>query len=85
MQVKVAVLSAPPEIEVEDKFYNKACCFIPEMGICDYIHLPEKGLSAMTAYNAEISFISSPKKIAVKIDSIDSKSAVPVKINIGGK
>lgn len=83
MQTTIAVLSTPPEMEVEDKFFNKACCYIPDLGICDFIHLPEKGLSAMTAYKCEISFISSAKKISVKVDSIDSKSAQPVKLVVG--
>ena len=83
MQTKICVLSAPPEIEVEEKFFNKACCFLPDLGICDFIHLPAKGLSAMTCYTGEISFVSSAKKLAVKVDSIDSKSAVPCSIKIG--
>lgn len=83
MQTTIAVLSTPPEMEVEDKFFNKACCYIPDLGICDFIHLPEKGLSAMTAYKCEISFISSAKKISVKVDSIDSKSAQPIKLVVG--
>lgn len=83
MKTKICVLSAPPEIEVEEKFFNKACCLIPDLGICDFIHLPEKGLSAMTAYESEISFVSSAKKISVKIESIDSKSGVPVTISYG--
>lgn len=85
MKTKIAVLSVPPEIEVEEKFFNKACCYLPDLGICDFIHLPEKGLSAMTAYECEISFVSSPKKISVKVDSVNSASAVPVKISIGSK
>lgn len=85
MKTKIAVLSTPPEIEVEDKFFNKACCLLPDLGICDFIHLPEKGLSAMNAYDCEISFVSSAKKISVKVDSISSASAVPVKVTIGGK
>jgi hypothetical protein len=85
MKTKIAVLSAPPEITVEDKFFNKACCYLPDFGITDYIHLPEKGLSAMTCYEADISFISSPKKLAVKIDSISSQTATPVSIVIGKK
>ena len=83
MKTKIAVLSAPPELEIEEKFFNKACCLLPDLGICDFIHLPEKGLSAMTAYDCEISFVSSAKKISVKVDSIDSKSALPVNIKIG--
>lgn len=85
MKTKIAVLSAPPEIEVEEKFFNKACCLIPDLGICDFVHLPEKGLAAMTAYDAEISFVSSAKKISIKVESIDSKSALPVNISIGKK
>lgn len=85
MKTRIAVLSTPPEIEVEEKFFNKACCYLPDLGITDFIHLPEKGLSAMTAYDCEISFVSSPKKISVKVDSIDSKTAQPVKVTIGGK
>lgn len=83
MKTKIAVLSTPPEIEVEDKFFNKACCLLPDLGICDFIHLPEKGLSAMTAYDCDISFVSSAKKISVKVDSIVASSAVPVKVSIG--
>lgn len=83
MKTKIAVLSTPPEIEVEDKFFNKACCLLPDLGICDFIHLPEKGLSAMTAYDCDISFVSSAKKISVKVDSILASSAVPVKVSIG--
>lgn len=83
MKTKIAVLSTPPEIEVEDKFYNKACCLLPDLGICDFIHLPEKGLSAMTAYDCDISFVSSSKKISVKVDSIVASSAVPVKVSVG--
>ena len=83
MQTRIAVLSTPPEMEVEEKFFNKACCYLPDLGICDFIHLPEKGLSAMTAYNAEISFVSSPKKISVKVETIDSKSGQPVTIKVG--
>lgn len=83
MQTRIAVLSTPPEMEVEEKFFNKACCYLPDLGICDFIHLPEKGLSAMTAYTAEISFVSSPKKISVKVESIDSKSGQPVTIKVG--
>ena len=45
MKTKIAVLSAPPELEIEEKFFNKACCLLPDLGICDFIHLPEKGLS----------------------------------------
>lgn len=83
MKTKIAVLSTPPEVEVEEKFFNKACCLLPDFGICDFIHLPEKGLSAMTAYDCEISFVSSAKKISVKVDSIVASSAVPVKVVIG--
>lgn len=83
MQTRIAVLSTPPEMEVEEKFFNKACCYLPDLGICDFIHLPEKGLSAMTVYNAEISFVSSPKKISVKVETIDSKSGQPVSIKLG--
>lgn len=83
MKTKIAVLSTPPEMEVEEKFFNKACCYLPDLGICDFIHLPEKGLSAMMAYDSEISFVSSPKKISVKVESIDSKSAQPVSIKVG--
>lgn len=83
MKTRIAVLSTPPEIEVDDKFFNKACCLLPDLGICDFIHLPEKGLSAMTAYDCEISFVSSAKKISVKVDSILASSAVPVKVSIG--
>lgn len=83
MKTRIAVLSTPPEIEVEEKFFNRACCYLPDLGICDYIHLPEKGLSAMTSYECEISFVSSPKKISVKVDSISAQSASPVKIVIG--
>lgn len=83
MKTKIAVLSTPPEVEVEDKFFNKACCLLPDLGICDFIHLPQKGLSAMTAYDCEISFVSSAKKISVKVDSIVAASAVPVKVVIG--
>lgn len=85
MKTKIAVLSTPPEIEVEEKFFNKACCYLPDLGICDYVHLPEKGLSAMTCYECDISFVSSPKKIAVKIENIDSKTGVPVTISYGKK
>ena len=85
MKTKIAVLSTPPELEVEEKFFNKACCLLPDFGICDFIHLPEKGLSAMTCHDAEISFVSSAKKISVKVESIDSKTAQPVKVQIGGK
>lgn len=83
MKTKIAVLSTPPEVEVEERFFNKACCLLPDLGICDFIHLPEKGLSAMTAYDCEISFVSSAKKISVKVDSIVASSAVPVKVVIG--
>ena len=48
MQTKICVLSAPPKLRWKKKFFNKACCFLPDLGICDFIHLPEKGLSAMT-------------------------------------
>lgn len=85
MKTKIAVLSVPPEVEVDEKFFNKACCFIPDLGICDFIHLPEKGLSRMTAYDCEISFVSSSKKISVKVEFIDSKSAQPVSVVIGKK
>lgn len=83
MKTRIAVLSTPPEMEVEEKFFNKACCYLPDLGICDFIHLPEKGLSVMTAYESEISFVSSPKKISVKVESIDSKSGQPVTIKVG--
>lgn len=85
MKTRIAVLSAPPEIEIEEKFFNKACCYLPDFGICDYIHLPEKGLSAMTSYECDISFVSSPKKLAIKVDSISSSTATPVSIVIGKK
>lgn len=85
MKTRIAVLSAPPEIEVEEKFFNKACCYLPDYGICDFIHLPEKGLSAMTAYDCEVSFVSSAKKLSIKVDSIDSKSAQLVSVVIGKK
>lgn len=83
MKTKICVLSAPPEIEVEERFFNKACCYLPDLGICDFIHLPVKGLSVMTSYDSEISFVSSAKKLVVKVDSIDSKSAIPCSIRIG--
>lgn len=83
MKTRIAVLSTPPEMEVEGKFFNKACCYLPDLGICDFIQLPEKGLSAMTVYESEISFVSSPKKISVKVESIDSKSGQPVSIKVG--
>lgn len=85
MKTKIAVLSAPPEIEVEEKFFNKACCYLPDYGICDFIHLPEKGLSAMNAYECDISFVSSAKKLSIKVDSVDAKSALPVSVVIGKK
>lgn len=85
MKTKIAVLSAPPELEIEEKFFNKACCLLPDLGICDFVHLPEKGLSAMTAYDCEISFVSSAKKISIKVDSIDSKTALPVTVSFGKK
>lgn len=85
MKTKIAVLSAPPEIEVEEKFFNKACCYLPDYGICDFIHLPEKGLSAMTAYECDLSFVSSAKKLSIKVESVDSKSGLPVSVVIGKK
>lgn len=85
MKTKIVVLSAPPELEIEEKFFNKACCLLPDLGICDFIHLPEKGLSSMTAYDCEISFVSSAKKIAVKVESVESKMGVPVTITYGKK
>lgn len=85
MKTKIAVLSTPPEVEVEEKFFNKACCYLPDLGICDFIHLPEKGLSAMTAYDCDVSFVSSPKKISVKVDAIFKESAAAVSIKIGNK
>lgn len=85
MKTKICVLSAPPEIEIDEKLFNKACCLVPDLGICDFINLPEKGLSRMTAYDCEISFVSSAKKISIKIESIDSKSAQPVSVVIGKK
>lgn len=83
MLIKICVLSAPPEIEVEDKFFNKACCYIPDLGICDFIHLPVKGLSVMTAYPCDISFVSSSKKILIRVDSVQSDKGEPVTIKVG--
>lgn len=83
MLTKICVLSAPPEMEVEEKFFNKACCYLPDFGLCDFIHLPAKGLSAMTCYSAEISFVSSPKKISIKVESIDPSKGEPVSIKVG--
>ena len=70
MQTKICVLSAPPEIEVEEKFFNKACCFLPDLGICDFIHLPEKGLSAMTCYTGEISSVSCDILVASSVAAV---------------
>ena len=74
MKTKIAVLSTPPEIEVEDKFFNKACCYLARLGnLCDFIPPSRKGSFCYDSYECEISFVSSPKKISVKVDSISCK------------
>lgn len=82
INVELYTLSNPPEMELEDNFYNKVACYIPMLGICDFIQIDVKGVLSGHMYPAQIEFVSSAKKQTVKILSIDLEKAQPFEIKV---
>lgn len=85
INVTIHTLSNPPEMDLEDTFYNKVACYIPEMAICDFIQIDVKGVKSGFAYPAQIEFVSSAKKQTIKCVAIDLDKAKPFKIVVEGK
>lgn len=71
MQTKIAVLSQPPELEIEDSFFNKACIYEPNLKIASFAQIDVKGVKAGNIYPAEIEFNSTAKGLSIKVISVD--------------
>lgn len=82
INVELYTLSNPPEMEIEDSFYNKVACYVPLLGMCDFMQIDVKGVKAGYCYPAQIEFVSSAKKQTVKVVSIDLEKGLPFEIKV---
>lgn len=80
MQTKLAILSQPPELEIEDSFFNKACVYESNMKVASFTQIDQKGIKCGMIYPAEIEFASSAKGLSIRVVSIDKESGVPFEI-----
>lgn len=80
MQTKLAILSQPPELEIEDSFFNKACVYEPNMRIASFAQIDQKGIKSGLVYPAEIEFSSSAKGLSIRVVSIDKDNGIPFEI-----
>jgi len=80
MQTKLAILSQPPELEIEDSFYNKACVYEQNMKIASFTQIDQKGIKCGMIYPAEIEFTSSAKGLSIRVVNIDKEMGVPFEI-----
>lgn len=80
VNVSLFTLSSPPELEIEDSFFNKVGCYIQELGMLDFIQIDIKGVKSGMCYPAQIEFISTAKKQTVKVVSLDLDKGKPFKM-----
>ena len=80
MQTKLAILSQPPELEIEDSFYNKACVYEHNLKIVSFTQIDQKGIKCGMVYPAEIEFTSSSKGLSIRVVKIDKDLGVPFEL-----
>ena len=75
MQTKLAILSQPPELEIEDSFYNKACVYEQNMKIASFTQIDQKGINAVCNTLLKLN-LQAVQGLSIRVVNIDKDMGV---------